>query len=191
MRHFTSVKDLGDLNAALKEAFAVKADRFAYQHLGKNKTLIMIFFNSSLRTRLSTQKAAMNLGMNVIVLDINQGAWKLETERGVIMDGDKTEHLLEAIPVIGCYCDVIGVRSFARFENKADDYEEKIISQFIRYSGRPVFSMEAATRHLCKVLPTLSPSRSIKRHRGRKWFSHGRPTPKRFRRLSPIRLPSG
>ena len=104
MRHFTSVKDLGDLNAALKEAFAVKADRFAYQHLGKNKTLIMIFFNSSLRTRLSTQKAAMNLGMNVIVLDINQGAWKLETERGVIMDGDKTEHLLEAIPVIGCYC---------------------------------------------------------------------------------------
>ena len=147
MRHFTSVKDLGDLNAALKEAFAVKADRFAYQHLGKNKTLIMIFFNSSLRTRLSTQKAAMNLGMNVIVLDINQGAWKLETERGVIMDGDKTEHLLEAIPVIGCYCDVIGVRSFARFENKADDYEEKIISQFIRYSGRPVFSMEAATRH--------------------------------------------
>ena len=114
MRHFTSVKDLGDLNAALKEAFAVKADRFAYQHLGKNKTLIMIFFNSSLRTRLSTQKAAMNLGMNVIVLDINQGAWKLETERGVIMDGDKTEHLLEAIPVIGCYCDVIGVRSFAR-----------------------------------------------------------------------------
>ena len=191
MRHFTSVKDLGDLNAALKEAFAVKADRFAYQHLGKNKTLIMIFFNSSLRTRLSTQKAAMNLGMNVIVLDINQGAWKLETERGVIMDGDKTEHLLEAIPVIGCYCDVIGVRSFARFENKADDYEEKIISQFIRYSGRPVFSRRRLPATLCKVLPTLSPSRSIKRHRGRKWFSHGRPTPKRFRRLSPIRLPSG
>lgn len=191
MRHFTSVKDLGDLNAALKEAFAVKADRFAYQHLGKNKTLIMIFFNSSLRTRLSTQKAAMNLGMNVIVLDINQGAWKLETERGVIMDGDKTEHLLEAIPVIGCYCDVIGVRSFARFENKADDYEEKIISQFIRYSGRPVFSMEAATRHPLQSFADLSPSRSIKRHRGRKWFSHGRPTPKRFRRLSPIRLPSG
>lgn len=89
----------------------------------------------------------MNLGMNVIVLDVNQGAWKLETERGVIMDGDKPEHLLEAIPVMGCYCDVIGVRSFARFENKEDDYSEKIISQFIRYSGRPVFSMEAATRH--------------------------------------------
>jgi N-succinyl-L-ornithine transcarbamylase len=85
--------------------------------------------------------------MNVIVLDVNQGAWKLETERGVIMDGDKPEHLLEAIPVMGCYCDIIGVRSFARFESKEDDYQEKIINQFIHYSGRPVFSMEAATRH--------------------------------------------
>ncbi|MGN1265414.1 MAG: acetylornithine carbamoyltransferase, partial [Muribaculaceae bacterium] len=122
-------------------------NRYAYKHLGENKTLLMIFFNSSLRTRLSTQKAAMNLGMNVIVLDVNQGAWKLETERGVIMDGDKPEHLLEAIPVMGCYCDVIGVRSFARFENKADDYEEKILSQFIKYSGRPVFAMETATVH--------------------------------------------
>lgn len=147
MKHFTNVKDLGDLKEALKEAFEVKANRFGYKELGRDKTLIMIFFNSSLRTRLSTQKAAMNLGMNVMVLDINQGAWKLETERGVIMNGDKSEHLLEAIPVIGCYCDVIGVRSFAKFENKSDDYEEKIISQFIKYSGRPVFSMEAATRH--------------------------------------------
>ena len=147
MRHFTNVHDLGDLNAAVKEALEVKSNRFAYKHLGQNKTLMMIFFNSSLRTRLSTQKAAMNLGMNVIVLDVNQGAWKLETERGVVMDGDKPEHLLEAIPVMGCYCDVIGVRSFARFESKSDDYEEKILNQFIRYSGRPVFSMEAATRH--------------------------------------------
>lgn len=147
MRHFTNVKDLGDLNIALKEAFEVKANRFGYKLLGKDKTLIMIFFNSSLRTRLSTQKAAMNLGMNVMVLDINQGAWKLETERGVIMDGDKSEHLLEAIPVIGCYCDVIGVRAFAKFENKEDDYQEKILTEFIKYSGRPVFSMEAATRH--------------------------------------------
>ena len=147
MKQFTNVKDIGNLDAAVKEALEVKKNRFAYKHLGENKTLLMIFFNSSLRTRLSTQKAAMNLGMNVIVLDVNQGAWKLETERGVIMDGDKPEHLLEAIPVMGCYCDVIGVRSFARFENKEDDYSEKIISQFIRYSGRPVFSMEAATRH--------------------------------------------
>lgn len=147
MRNFITVQDIGDIKLAVKEAMEVKANRFGYKHLGTDKTLLMIFFNSSLRTRLSTQKAAMNLGMNVIVLDVNQGAWKLETERGVIMDGDKPEHLLEAIPVMGCYCDVIGVRAFAQFENKKDDYEEKIINQFVRYSGRPVFSMEAATRH--------------------------------------------
>ena len=147
MKKFTCVADIGDLSLAVKEALEVKADRFAYTELGRNKTLLMIFFNSSLRTRLSTQKAAMNLGMNVMVLDVNQGAWKLETERGVVMDGDKAEHLLEAIPVMGSYCDIIGVRSFARFESKAEDYEERIIEQFIRYSGRPVFSMEAATRH--------------------------------------------
>ncbi|WP_085536900.1 Rossmann-fold NAD(P)-binding domain-containing protein [Massilibacteroides vaginae] len=147
MRNFTCVHDLGDLNKAVKEAFEIKKDRFKHVELGRNKTLLMIFFNSSLRTRLSTQKAAMNLGMNTIVLDINQGAWKLETERGVIMDGDKPEHLLEAIPVMGCYCDIIGVRSFAKFENKEEDYTEMVINQFIKYSGRPVFSMEAATRH--------------------------------------------
>ena len=147
MKHFTCVQDIGNLKQAVEEALTIKKDRYAYTHLGKNKTLLMVFFNSSLRTRLSTQKAATNLGMNVIVLDVNQGAWKLETERGVIMDGDKSEHLLEAIPVMGCYCDVIGVRSFARFESKEDDYTEKVLNQFIHYSGRPVFSMEAATRH--------------------------------------------
>src|SRR5574344_720404 len=133
MKIFRDVEDIGNLEQAIKEAFEVKKDRFQYQALGKNKTALLIFFNNSLRTRLSTQKAAMNLGMNVIVLDVNAGAWKLETERGVIMDGDKTEHLLEAIPVMGCYCDLIGVRSFARFQNKEDDYNEKILSQFIQY----------------------------------------------------------
>ena len=147
MRNFTKVQDIGDLHEALAKAKFVKENPYADQHLGKNKTLLMIFFNSSLRTRLSTQKAALNLGMNVIVLDINSGAWKLEIERGVVMDGDKPEHILEAIPVIGSYCDVIGVRSFARFESKEDDYTEKILNQFIQYSGKPVFSMEAATRH--------------------------------------------
>ena len=147
MKKFTCVEDIGDLHAAVAEAMKVKRDRFAFTKLGKNRTLLMIFFNSSLRTRLSTQKAAMNLGMNVMVLDVNQGAWKLETERGVVMDGDKAEHLLEAIPVMASYCDVIGVRSFAQLKDKAEDYEERIIEQFIRYSGRPVFSMEAATRH--------------------------------------------
>ena len=147
MKKFTNVNDIGPLDLAVREALEIKADRFAHTHLGRNRTLLMIFFNSSLRTRLSTQKAAMNLGMNVMVLDVNQGAWKLETERGVVMDGDKAEHLLEAIPVMASYCDVIGVRSFARFADKAEDYEERVLEQFIRHSGRPVFSMEAATRH--------------------------------------------
>ena len=147
MSHFTCVHDVGNLAVALQEAFDVKQNPFKYGDLGKNKTLLMLFFNSSLRTRLSTQKAAMNLGMNVMVLDVNQGAWKLETQRGVVMDGDKAEHILEAIPVMGSYCDMIGVRSFARFESKEDDYSEMILQQFIRYSGKPVFSMEASTRH--------------------------------------------
>ena len=147
MKKFTCVEDIGYLKEALREALEVKRDRYAYKHLGENKTLLMIFFNSSLRTRLSTQKAAMNLGMNVMVLDVNQGAWKLETERGVVMDGDKAEHLLEAIPVMGSYCDIIGVRSFAGLKDRNEDYEERVIEQFIKYSGRPVFSMEAATRH--------------------------------------------
>ena len=155
MRIFQHVTDIGDLSAALAEAQEVKCNRFAWQNLGHNKTALLIFFNNSLRTRLSTQKAAMNLGMNVIVLDVNQGAWKLETERGVIMDGDKSEHLLEAIPVMASYCDIIGVRSFARFENRADDYEERILNQFIQYSGRPVFFMESATVHPLQAFADL------------------------------------
>lgn len=155
MKTFMGVKDLGDLNAALAEAFEVKKNPFGWEHLGKHKTLLMVFFNSSLRTRLSTQRAGTNLGLNTIVLDVNAGAWKLETERGVIMDGDKPEHLLEAIPVMGCYCDLIGVRSFARFENKEFDYSEAIIKQFIEYSGRPVFSMESATCHPLQAFADL------------------------------------
>ena len=147
MKVFKNVTDLGDLKEALREAFEIKADRYKYCELGRNKTALLIFFNNSLRTRLSTQKAAMNLGMNVIVLDVNQGAWKLETERGVIMDGDKSEHLLEAIPVMASYCDIIGVRSFAQFQSREDDYNEKILNQFIQYSGKPVFFMESATVH--------------------------------------------
>ena len=147
MKHFTSMKQLGDLKEALAEAAYVKANPFADQALGHNKTVLLVFFNNSLRTRLSTQKAALNLGMNPIVLDVNQGAWKLETGRGVVMDGDKSEHILEAIPVMGSMCDMIGVRSFARFESRDDDYNEVILNQFIQYSGKPVFSMEAAIRH--------------------------------------------
>ena len=155
MRTFFNVEDLGSLDKALDEAREIKQDIFGYQSLGKNKTLLMIFLNSSLRTRLSTQKAAMNLGMNGIVLDVNAGAWKLETERGVIMDGDKSEHLLEAIPVMGCYCDLIGIRSFAGLTDREYDYAETIVQQFVKYSGRPVFAMETATVHPLQAFADL------------------------------------
>jgi N-succinyl-L-ornithine transcarbamylase len=166
MRYFSRVQDLGDLRQALQEAKEIKNDRFKYVELGKNKTLLMVFFNSSLRTRLSTQKAAMNLGMNVIVLDVNQGAWKLETERGVVMDGDKSEHLLEAIPVMGCYCDMIGVRSFAGLKDRDYDYAETVFNQFVKYSGRPVFAMETATVHPLQAfadLITIEEYKEVKR----------------------------
>ena len=162
MRHFTSITQLENLGKTIEDAKYVKANPFADQDLGRNKTLLMIFFNSSLRTRLSTQKAALNLGMNVIVLDVNQGAWKLETEHGVIMDGDKPVHLLEAIPVMGSYCDVIGVRAFAGLQDREKDYNEVIINQFIKYSGKPVFSMEAATTH---PLQTLADLLTIEEHK--------------------------
>ena len=155
MHTFINVEDLGYLNAALREAAEIKADRFKYDTLGKNKTLLMVFFNNSLRTRLSTQKAAMNLGMNVIVLDVNAGAWKLETERGVIMDGDKSEHLLEAIPVMGSFCDVIGIRSFAGLTDRDYDYAETVYQQFVQYSGKPVFAMETATVHPLQAFADL------------------------------------
>ena len=181
MKHFTSVKQLGDLKEALAEAAYVKANPFADQALGRNKTVLLVFFNNSLRTRLSTQKAALNLGMNPIVLDINQGAWKLETGRGVVMDGDKSEHILEAIPVMGSMCDMIGVRSFARFESRDDDYNEVILNQFIQYSGKPVFSMEAATRH---PLQTFADIITIEEHKTKArpkvvmtWAPHPRALP--------------
>ncbi|QZT38905.1 N-acetylornithine carbamoyltransferase [Halosquirtibacter xylanolyticus] len=147
MKNFTSVKDIPSIEEALQVAKEVKENPYGFKELGDNKTMILIFFNSSLRTRLSTQKAAMNLGMNTMVLNVNQDGWKLESELGVVMDGDKPEHLREAIPVIGSYCDLIGVRAFASLEDKSSDYQEKIIQQFIDYAGVPVVSMEAATRH--------------------------------------------
>ena len=155
MRSFFNVQDIGDLGIALKEALEVKANPFGYQHLGKNKTIMIVFFNSSLRTRLSTQKAALNLGMSPIVLNIGQDSWKLETELGVVMDSDKSEHLREAIPVIGSYCDIIGVRSFAGLTDREYDYNETILNQFIQYSGKPVISLESATVHPCQAFADL------------------------------------
>ncbi len=181
MKRFLTVGDIGNLDEALREARDVKANPFKWQDLGRNKTIILVFFNSSLRTRLSSQKAAQNLGMNAIVLNIDKDSWKLETEMGVIMDGDKSEHLREAIPVIGSYCDIIGVRSFARFESRDFDYQETIINQFLQYSGRPVISLESATRHPCQAFADLI---TIDEHKTKKrpkvvlsWAPHPRALP--------------
>ncbi len=181
MKNFLTVSDIGDWREAVREALYVKSHKFDFRHLGENRTMMLIFFNSSLRTRLSTQKAAMNLGMNTIVLDVNQGAWKLETERGVIMDGDKAEHLLEAIPVMGCYADIIGVRSFASLTDRDSDYAEKILNQFVKYSGRPVVSMEAATRHPLQSFADLITIEEYKKKERPKvvmtWAPHPRALP--------------
>jgi N-succinyl-L-ornithine transcarbamylase len=181
MKSFVNVTDLDDLDGALREAFEIKNNRYKYDRIGRNKTLLMIFFNNSLRTRLSTQKAALNLGMNVIVLDVNQGAWKLETEHGVIMDGDKSEHLLEAIPVMGCYCDLIGVRSFAGLTDRDFDYQETVLNQFIKYSGRPIFAMETATVHPLQAFADLITIEEYKKKKRPKvvmsWAPHCRSLP--------------
>ena len=155
MKSFFHVSDIGDLKTALEEAREVKQNPFAWKHLGENKTIMLVFFNSSLRTRLSSQKAALNLGMNPIVLNIGSDSWKLETEMGVVMDGDKSEHLREAIPVMASYCDIIGVRSFAGLSDREFDYAETVLSQFIQYSGKPVISLESATVHPCHAFAHL------------------------------------
>ena len=155
MKSFFHVSDIGDLGAALEEAKQVKANPFAWKHLGTDKTIMLVFFNSSLRTRLSSQKAALNLGMNPIVLNIGQDSWKLETQMGVVMDGDKSEHLREAIPVMTSYCDLIGIRSFAGLTDREYDYSETVLRQFIEYGGKPVISLESATVHPCQAFADL------------------------------------
>lgn len=181
MKSFLYAKDIGDLSAALEEARQVKSDRFAWKELGRDKTIMLVFFNSSLRTRLSSQKAALNLGMNPIVLNIGQDSWKLETELGVVMDGDKSEHLREAIPVMGSYCDIIGVRSFAGLQDREYDYAETVLNQFIRYSGRPVISLESATVHPCQAFADLITIDEYKRNARPKvvltWAPHPRALP--------------
>lgn len=155
MKSFFNVEDIGDLGKALEDAREVKRNPFGFKKLGENKTIMLVFFNSSLRTRLSSQKAALNLGMNPIVLNIGQDSWKLETQMGVVMDGDKSEHLREAIPVMASYCDIIGVRSFAGLVDRDFDYNETILKQFVEYSGKPVISLESATVHPCQAFADL------------------------------------
>ncbi|GHB66851.1 acetylornithine carbamoyltransferase [Persicitalea jodogahamensis] len=152
MNHFISPADVTDLNQLVTSGIVTKRNPFADQELGKNKTIGLLFFNSSLRTRLSTQKAAQNLGMNVIILNVSQDSWGLEMEEGepgnpIIMNGAKAEHVKEAAAVIGQYCDVIGVRSFAKLQDRDKDYSELVFEQFRKYAGVPIVNLESATRH--------------------------------------------
>lgn len=155
MNQFISVNDVQDLKGLVQEALIQKKVPFADKHLGKNKTIGLLFFNSSLRTRLSTQRAAQNLGMEVIVMNVTQDSWGLEFEDGAIMNGDKAEHVKEAAAVIGQYCDIVGVRSFPSLTDREKDYADLVIQQFRKYAGVPLVSLESATRHPLQSLTDL------------------------------------
>jgi N-succinyl-L-ornithine transcarbamylase len=155
MKHFINLTDVTNVDSLVQEGLSQKANPFAFQHLGKNKTIGMLFFNSSLRTRISTQKAALNLGMNVIVMNVGSDSWQLEFADGVVMDQGKAEHIKEAAAVLGQYCDIIAVRAFAELISAEDDYEEIVLESFRKYAGVPIINLESATRHPCQSLADL------------------------------------
>ncbi len=155
MKLFSSVHDVDHLQNLVNEALQLKSSPYAFQHLGKNKTLGLVFLNPSLRTRLSTQKAALNLGMNVMVMNMDKEGWALETQDGVVMNGTSVEHIREAAAVMGQYCDILGLRSFPKLADRDEDYSEDLFNKFVRFSGVPVVSLESATRHPLQSLADL------------------------------------
>lgn len=181
MKHFISPKDVPNIPALIEEGLALKANPYAFKHLGKNKTIGLLFFNSSLRTRLSTQKAASNLGMNVMVMNVGSDSWQLEMEDGVVMDAGKAEHIKEAAAVIGQYCDVIGVRAFAELQDREQDYREIVMEKFRQYAGVPIINLESATRHPCQSLADLITIEELRMKARPKivltWAPHFKPLP--------------
>lgn len=181
MKLFSSVNDVTDINALVKEALKLKQNPYANQELGKNKTLALVFLNPSLRTRMSTQKAALNLGMNVMVLNIDKEGWALELRDGVIMDGSTVEHIREAAGVMGQYADIIGVRSFPGLRNREEDYSEMIFNKFVQFCKVPVVSLESATRHPLQSLADLITIEELKTTARPKvvltWAPHIKPLP--------------
>ena len=181
MKLFTSVNDVTDINALAAEALALKQNPYSQQHLGKNKTLGLVFLNPSLRTRMSTQKAALNLGMNVMVLNMDKEGWALELQDGVIMNGTTVEHIREAAAVLGQYVDIIGVRSFPGLKNRDEDYNEEVFNKFVKYCGVPVVSLESATRHPLQSLADLVTITELKTKPRPKvvltWAPHIKPLP--------------
>jgi N-succinyl-L-ornithine transcarbamylase len=181
MKLFSSVHDVTDINAIVAEALELKKNPYAHQHLGKNKTLGLVFLNPSLRTRMSTQKAALNLGMNVMVLNVDKEGWALELRDGVIMNSNTVEHIKEAAAVMGQYVDIIGVRSFPGLKNRAEDYDEVIFNKFIEYCGVPLVSLESATRHPLQSLADIVTIEELKTRERPKvvltWAPHIKPLP--------------
>jgi len=181
MTNFLSLADVTDLDALIQSGRDAKANPFTDQHLGKNKTIGLLFFNSSLRTRLSTQKAAQNLGLNVMTMNVGQDSWGLEMEEGVIMDSDKAEHVREAAAVIGRYCDIIGIRAFAGLQDRELDYKEQVMHQFAKYAKVPIVNLESATRHPLQSLAdciTIEEARTKARPKVvLTWLPHFKPLP--------------
>jgi N-succinyl-L-ornithine transcarbamylase len=181
MKLFSSVHDVADIKSIVAEALQLKQNPYAFQHLGKNKTMALVFLNPSLRTRMSTQKAALNLGMNVMVLNIDKEGWALELRDDVIMNGDTVEHIREAAAVMGQYADIIGVRSFPGLKDREEDYNEMIFNKFVAYCGVPVVSLESATRHPLQSLADLVTIEELKTRSRPKvvltWAPHIKPLP--------------
>lgn len=155
MKQFISVKDVTDINALVNQALQYKANPFLDKALGANKRIGLLFLNPSLRTRLSTQVAAQNLGMEPIVFNVDKEGWALEFTEGAIMNGATVEHIKDAAPILGNYFDILCIRTFPGLQNRADDYGEKIMNQFIKYAGIPVVSLESATLHPLQSLTDL------------------------------------
>ncbi|MDQ1152548.1 acetylornithine carbamoyltransferase [Sphingobacterium zeae] len=155
MKRFFSVKDVPSIADVVQEALVLKAAPYDHQELGQHKTLGLVFLNPSLRTRLSTQKAAMNLGMNVMVMNMDKDGWALETQDGVVMNGTTVEHIREAAAVMGEYCDILGLRSFPKLKDREEDYSEDLFNKFMKYCGVPVVSLESATRHPLQSLTDM------------------------------------
>ena len=155
MKQFISVNDVSNINALVKQALAYKAQPFLDKQLGANKRIGLLFLNPSLRTRLSTQVAAQNLGMEPIVFNVDKEGWALEFAEGAVMNGNTVEHIKDAAPVLGNYFDILCIRTFPSLVNKEDDYSEKIINQFIKYAGVPIVSLESATLHPLQSLTDL------------------------------------
>ncbi len=176
-KKFLSVNDVPNAQALVSAALAIKQNPFSDSMLGRTKTLGLIFLNPSLRTRMSTQKAAQNLGMSVITLDA-QNAWKLEFDEQIIMDGDKAEHIKEAAAVISQYCDIIGIRSFPSLTDKTSDYADEVIQSFVQYASVPVVSLESAIRHPCQSLADMMTIREFQKKKHPKIVLSWAPHPK-------------